>query len=227
MAFNLILKPVSLLVQVFNKTIYPVLTKVKSSLVRESYIKITFSFFFFLSPLIIFLVSIGQILIPELLTNKWIETLPLLLIFGYQSVRMIIASPSGLLFLITGNPDKQWKYAIFISIPLRFAGVFLGYYLFKSAIGIALGINLLATVEMFAGFYITFKLISLKVFDYLEYFKKYFLSIFILIIGLTFITIFTSLLWLSFVLQVLLILIFVIIQKNEIKTNIQKLKEII
>jgi O-antigen/teichoic acid export membrane protein len=227
LAFNLILKPVSLLVQIFNKTIYPVLTKVKSSLVRKNYIKFTFSFFFFLSPLIIFSVSISQILIPELLTNKWIETLPLLLIFGYQSVRMIIASPSGLLFLITGNPNKQWKYAIFISIPLRFIGVFLGYYLFKSALGIAFGINLLATIEMFAGFYITFKLITLKVFDYLEYFQNYFLSIFLLIIGLSFINIFISLLWLSLVIQVLIIAIFVIIHKNEIKINIKNIKDII
>jgi teichuronic acid exporter len=227
LAFNLILKPVSLLVQIFNKTIYPILTKVKSSLIRESYIKFTYSFFFFLAPLIIFSVSISQILIPELLTNKWIDTLPLLLIFGYQSVRMIIASPSGLLFLITGNPNKQWKYAIFISIPLRFIGVFLGYYLFKSALGIALGINLLATIEMFAGFYITFKLITLKVFGYLKYFKSYFLSLFFLIIGLTIINNFISLVWLSCVMQVLFITMFIVINKSAIRINIKKIKDII
>ena len=227
LAFNLILKPVSLLVQIFNKTIYPILTKVKSSLIRESYIKFTYSFFFFLAPLIIFSVSISQILIPELLTNKWIDTLPLLLIFGYQSVRMIIASPSGLLFLITGNPNKQWKYAVFISIPLRFIGVFLGYYLFKSALGIALGINLLATVEMFAGFYITFKLINLKVFGYLKYFKSYFLSLFFLIIGLTIINNFISLVWFSCIIQVLTITVFIVINKNEIIINIKKIKEIV
>ena len=227
LAFNLILKPVSLLVQIFNKTIYPILTKVKSSLIRESYIKFTYSFFFFLAPLIIFSVSISQILIPELLTNKWIDTLPLLLIFGYQSVRMIIASPSGLLFLITGNPNKQWKYAVFISIPLRFIGVFLGYYLFKSALGIALGINLLATIEALAGFYITFKLINLKVFGYLKYFKSYFLSLFFLIIGLTIINNFISLVWFSCMIQVLTITVFIVINKNEIIINIKKIKDII
>ena len=80
---------------------------------------------------------------------------------------------------------------------------------------------------MFAGFFITFRLITLKVFDYLAYFKNYLLSIFILIIGLTFINIFISLLWLSFVIQVLIITIFVIIHKNEIKINMEKIKEII
>jgi O-antigen/teichoic acid export membrane protein len=227
LAFNLILKPISLLVQIFNKTIYPVLTKVKMSLVRKSYIKFTFSFFFFLAPLIIFLVSISQILIPEILTNKWIETLPLLLIFGYQSIRMIIASPSGLLFLITGNPNKQWKYAIFVSIPLRFTGVFIGYYLFNSALGIALGVNLFATIEMFAGFYITFKLITLKVFRYLEYFKNYFLSLFLFITVLIIINIFISLAWLSFLIQILITIVFFVLHKNEIKINIKNIKGII
>jgi hypothetical protein len=197
------------------------------SLVRKSYIKFTFSFFFFLAPLIIFSVSISQILIPEILTNKWIETLPLLLIFGYQSIRMIIASPSGLLFLITGEPNKQWKYAIFISIPLRFTGVFVGYYLFNSAFGIALGVNLFATIEMFAGFYITFKLITLKVFGYLEYFKNYFLSLLLFITGLIIINIFISLAWLSFLIQVLIIIVFFVLHKNEIKINIKNIKGII
>ncbi|WP_166383417.1 lipopolysaccharide biosynthesis protein [Polaribacter sp. 11A2H] len=227
LAFNLILKPISLLVQIFNKTIYPVLTKVKSSLIRDSYISFTYSFFFFLAPLIIFLVSISQILVPELLTNKWIETLPLLLIFGYQCVRMIIASPSGLLFLITGNPNKQWKYAIFISIPLRFIGVFLGYFFFKSALGIALGINLFATIEMFAGFYITFKLINLKIYNYLMYFKNYFFSLFLLITLLFIINTFISLVWFSFLMQLLTIIIFVFFNRNEIGINIKKVKEIL
>ncbi|MCL7752799.1 lipopolysaccharide biosynthesis protein [Polaribacter sp. Z022] len=227
LAFNLIIKPISLLIQIFNKTIYPVLTKIKSTYVRKSYINFTYSFFFFLTPMIILLVSISQILIPELLTNKWIETLPLILVFGYQCIRMIIASPSGLLFLITGNPNKQWKYAVFISIPLRFIGVLLGYYFFRTAIGVAIGVNFFATIEMFAGFYITFKLIDLKISNYFECFRIFFLSLFILVLLLLIINYFITLIWFSLALQIITFILFVIFKKNEIILNIKKIKEII
>lgn len=182
LAFNLIIKPISLLTQVFNKTLYPILTRLKFEFVSTQYSQYTYWFFIIFTPLIIIGVSLSQILIPYLLTDKWISTLPLIIVFGYQAIRMILASPSGLLFLISGNPDKQWKFSIYISLPLRLAGIFVGYLIFDSAIGIAIGINFFATIEMLIGFSLTFKLIKLTFKSYFYRFKKEFIEITLMII---------------------------------------------
>lgn len=181
LAFNLIIKPVSLLVQVFNKTLYPILAKLKLELTSVKYAQYTYWFFIIFTPIIIISVSLSQILIPYLLTDKWISTLPLLIVFGYQAIRMILASPSGLLFLISGNPDKQWKFSIYISFPLRLAGIFIGYFIFKSAIGIAIGINIFATIEMLIGFYLTFRLVKLSIKSYFFQFRKELIEFIIMI----------------------------------------------
>lgn len=181
LAFNLIIKPISLLVQVFNKTLYPILTGLKFELVSHKYAQYTYRFFIIFAPLIIIGVSLSQIVIPYLLTDKWISTLPLLIVFGYQAIRMILASPSGLLFLISGNPDKQWKFSIYISLPLRLAGIFMGYLMFKSSLGITIGINFFATIEMLAGFYLTFRLIKLDIKSYFFQFRKEFIEFIVLV----------------------------------------------
>ncbi|TXD54237.1 MULTISPECIES: oligosaccharide flippase family protein [unclassified Polaribacter] len=227
LAFNLVLKPVSLLVQVFNKTVYPVLTRIKFPELKDSYTKLTSSFFLFLAPLIIFFVAISQILIPELLTDKWLETLPLLIIFGYQSVRMIIASPSGLLFLITGNPNKQWKFAVFISFPLRLTGVLLGYYFYKSALGVALGINLFATIEMLIGFFIAFKLIDLKMDAYFAFFTNTFFQLSLLTLTLVGLNYFITTYLFLLLLQIIVIILYVILIRNRIIENIKNIRDII
>lgn len=181
LAFNLIIKPISLLVQVFNKTLYPILTRLKFEMLSLKYAQYTYRFFIIFTPLIIIGVSLSQIVIPYLLTDKWISTLPLLIVFGYQAVRMILASPSGLLFLISGNPDKQWKFSIYISLPLRLAGIIMGYLIFKSSLGIAVGINFFATIEMLAGFYLTFRLIKLDIKSYFFQFRKEFIEVIVLV----------------------------------------------
>ena len=227
LAFNLILKPISLLIQVFNKTIYPVLTKINTDNIKDSYVKLTSSFFFFLAPLIIFYVSIGQIIIPELLTDKWLQVLPLLIVFGFQSIRTIIASPSGLIFLITGNPDMQWKFTVLISFPLRLIGVSIGYWIYKSALGVALGINLLAVLEMLVGFWFTFRLINLKIISYFKIFKKFILQLLLLIIFFVCINFCVKNYLLSLLLQIVIFIKFIMFNLNSIRESIRSVKNII
>lgn len=230
LAFNLIVKPIGLLVQVFNKTLFPVLAKLKKEEIAQNYTDYTSLFFIVFAPLIVLTISLSQILVPIFLTEKWIAILPLLIVFGYQSIRTLIASPSGVLFLTTGNPDKQWKYSIFISLPLRIFGVFLGYTLIeKSGFGVALGFNISGTIEMVIGFIITFKLIKLNIIKYFQSFRY-------TIIGLLFLTIlfiFSNTVnfnkWLSLALQCCLFILYTLImyKKNKrIKELLIKLKQV-
>ena len=224
LAFNLIVKPVGLLVQVFNKTLYPVLTKLKNKEISQNYIDFTSLFFIVFSPLIVLAVSLSQILVPVFLTDKWIAILPLLIVLGYQSIRTLIASPSGILFLTTGNPNKQWKYSIFISLPLRFIGVWLGYALIeKSGLGVAIGFNISGTIEMIIGFIITFKLVNLGLIKYFESFRDTIIGLLLLIILLVLINTFTFSKWLSLSLQCSLFIFYVFIM---LKRN-KKIKELL
>jgi O-antigen/teichoic acid export membrane protein len=230
LAFNLIVKPVGLLVQVFNKTLFPVLTKLKNKEISQNYIDFTSLFFIVFSPLIVLAVSLSQILVPVFLTDKWIAILPLLIVLGYQSIRTLIASPSGILFLTSGNPNKQWKYSIFISLPLRFIGVWLGYALIeKSGLGVAIGFNISGTIEMIIGFIITFKLVNLGLIKYFESFRDTIIGLLLLIILLVLINTFTFSKWLSLSLQCSLFIFYVFImlkRNNKIKELLIKLRKV-
>ena len=226
LAFNLIIKPVGLLVQVFNKTLYPILAKVDIDDLAKKYTEYTYLFFFTFSPLILFGISLSQTLAPYILTNKWDAILLLLIIFGYQSIRTIVASPSGILFLITGKPKIQWRYSLFISIPLRFTGIFLGYYFLKSALGIAIGINVFATIEMIVGFYVTFKLVNLKILDYLNNFREDILSLSLLSVILALLNKFIDYDWLLISVQCVFFTIFVLLKKQKLHNLLLKLKEL-
>ncbi|MGM5469162.1 lipopolysaccharide biosynthesis protein [Flavobacteriaceae bacterium LMO-SS05] len=227
LAFNLVLKPIGLLVQVFNKTLYPILAQFDKESIAEKYSEYTLLFFFVFSPLIIFCISLSQILAPYILTSKWHAILLLLIVFGYQSIRTILASPSGLLFLLTGNPKKQWRFSLFISIPLRILGMFLGYIIFKSALGIVIGINIFATAEMIAGFYITFKLVDLKIVDYLKVFKEEFISLILLSGGFIIINIFIDYEWISLLAQCICFLGFILFKKEKLNYLLFRMKVII
>lgn len=225
LAFNLILKPISLLVQVFNKTLYPILAKFDRDSIAGKYSEYTLLFFFVFSPLIVFGISLSQILAPYILTSKWDAILLLLIVFGYQSIRTILASPSGLLFLLTGNPNQQWRFSLFISIPLRILGMFLGYIFLKSALGITIGINIFATVEMIVGFYITFKLVNLKIVDYLKVFKEEFVGLILLSGILIIVNILIDYEWLSLFVQCFCFFVFIILKKQKLNYLLFKIKE--
>ena len=81
LAFNIILKPLTIIIQAFNKTIYPILTKLKEELISQKYIDYSSAFFFFLAPFIVYVIALSQIIIPIILTNEWEGTLFLIIVF--------------------------------------------------------------------------------------------------------------------------------------------------
>jgi len=226
LAFNIILKPISIVVQVFNKTIFPILTRLTENKISEKYTDYTSAFFFFIAPLILFLVAISQFFIPILLTDKWDGILFLIVVFAYQAIRTLIASPSGLLFLVKGKPNMQWKYSMFISIPLRFLGILIGYLISKSALGIAIGINIFATIEMFIGFFITFKLIKISIREYFTGFRFFLIQLLVLTLVYLMINLTTGSHIYSIVLYLICFGIFIYLNFNVFKEKITKISDI-
>ena len=226
LAFNIIIKPITIIVQAFNKTIYPVLTKLKKELISDRYIDYTSAFFFFLSPLIIFFIALSQIIIPVVLTNEWSGIMFLIIVFGFQAIRTIIASPSGLIFLVKGKPNIQWKYSMFISIPLRFLGIIIGYFISKSALGICLGINIFATLEMMIGLAITFKLINITIKQYFVVFKSYLIQLLVLSLLFLIINSFINNILYQGLLESLCFIIFIYLNFQVLKDKLKKITDI-
>lgn len=202
LAFNLAVKPINLLIQVFNRTIFPFLTKIQLTRVPKVYSSYTTLFFYVFAPLIVLGVSLSQILIPIVLDEKWLLTLPLIFVFGFQAIRGLISSPSGVLFLVAGQPQKQWRFSLFISLPFRILGILLGFYAIEhSALGVSIGFNISATIEMCIGFWITFKLVKLGIAQYFKSFVPIVFSLILLSLVLLAVHIFITHPWLSIMLQ--------------------------
>ena len=149
----------------------------------------------------------------------------LIIVFGYQAVRTIIASPSGLLFLVKGKPKLQWKFSMFISVPLRFIGITLGYLISKSALGIALGINIFATIEMIIGFVITFKLIEITFKQYFMVFRKFLVQLLVLTLSFVIINYIGNDIY-KVVLDSLCFITFIYININFFKNKLRKFSDL-
>lgn len=167
LAFNIVAKPFGVLIQSFNQSIYPILAKVQETKIAYNYKKYTYPFVIVVSLGVITYIGFAKILIPVLLTDKWIAILPLVLFFGVQVVMQAFGSSSGLLFLLSGKPEKQWHFSLFVVFPFKVLGILIGFFLIsQSSVGVVLGTNITAFISTLMGFYVTFKLVGLDIKSY-------------------------------------------------------------
>lgn len=225
LAFNIVAKPFGVLIQSFNQSIYPILARVDKKKMAENYKKYTYPFIIVITMGISLYVGLTKALIPVLLTGKWIAIVPLIFFFGVQVVLQSFGSPSGLLFLLSGNPEKQWKFSLFVSVPLKVAGVILGFFLLSgTSTGVIIGVNITAFISMLIGFYLTFKMIGLKMSSYFVPIKSFILLLLLFMVLSEFFGKEIDNIWLQ---MLYLSVVFVAICWVIFKTNKQHFEEII
>ncbi len=174
LAVNIVVMPFSQLAQIFSKTVFPLFSKYSNNkaALKESYLKISVILFIIVSPFAIVFAFINAPIINFLLGEKWVLAIPLIPIFCFQIFRNSIVSPVGTIFLVTNRPDIQWKNSLFLVFPFQLLGIFIGYhFLEKTAFGIALGFNLTATLSLFPGLIIGYRLLEIGFKDFYKHYN--------------------------------------------------------
>ncbi|WP_462281091.1 oligosaccharide flippase family protein [Salinivirga cyanobacteriivorans] len=143
LAYDLLYRPTAQITMAYNRILFPTLNKVRNSFqqVTNYYRSSLKAFFTTFSLLFLLFVTALSLVVYVSFFEKWGPIIPLLFIFSLISITRFIISSGGSIILISGKPHIQWKIALFINIPLSFAGIYLGYHYFPftDIINVALG----------------------------------------------------------------------------------------
>ncbi len=182
MAYDFIMKPLSQIMNIFSKTIFPILSEHQNDKVKFNniYIHITYIMTLIIAPILIIIAIIAPLVLPELLGVKWTHAINILQIVSLGAIFTVLGAPVGNIFLAKGRPDLQWKFSLFFAMPFMLLGIFGGYYFTNTALGVAMGYNVALGFILVPGFYIVFSIINLKLSYFFSEIKNLLLSLLIM-----------------------------------------------
>jgi lipopolysaccharide exporter len=122
MAFNLVLRPISQINPMLTKIAFPVLTKVRDDKIklRRGYFKLLDLLSSINSPLLIGVALVAPVMVPALLGEKWLPTVPLIQILSLYALLRSMGNAGGSLVLASGRADLSlyWNLILFCIIPV-------------------------------------------------------------------------------------------------------------
>ncbi len=185
MAYDIIVRPLSQIMGIFSKTVFPIFAEHQKDLKKfqNIYIHVTYIMLIIIAPILIFSAIIAPVLLPNLLGTKWINAVNIFQIIAIGSVFTVLGSPVGNIFLAKGRPDLQWKFSLFFATPLALTGIGLGYYLGNSAFGVAVGYNIALAIILIPGYLLAFPLIDLKLRSFYNEIRKSIFALFLMCIA--------------------------------------------
>ncbi len=184
MAYDFIMKPLSQIMSIFSKTIFPLFSEYQKDLkkVRRMYLRLTHIMLIVIAPILILSAIVAPLALPLILGAKWIHAVNIFQVVCVGAVFTVLGSPVGNIFLAQGRPDLQWKFSLFFATPLILAGLSLGYYFGRSAFGVAIGYNIALGIILIPGFLLAFSIINLKLLTFYNGIKNIINALFIMLV---------------------------------------------
>lgn len=207
LANRLIMNPVGQVLNVLTSTLYPILSVIQHNVakVRETYIKVTVITFSAMAPVIILAGILGPKLIPHFLGPEWEALVPIFLVWCFGAAQRIVMSRQGILFLVMGRPDLQWKYQLF-STPIVIIALLFGVQ--QGALGASVSYNLAQFSVLFVSLYLAFTLIDLRISTYFKRFRFTALALLgVILPGIGLMSWFSSFSWHPIVISGLIVII--------------------
>lgn len=182
-AYRMMLYPLQNITSVFSRVMFPVYSKLQDNnpKIREMYIELANNVALISFPLMLGVTASADILVRSLLGNKWLPTIPLLMLLAPIGMVQSVYTLAGTIFQAKGRTDIWFKWGLLtgiIFIASFIIGLKWGIY------GVAFGYLVANLVTMYPGLRIPFNLIDLNVGDFVKSFKNTFiisLTMFILI----------------------------------------------
>jgi O-antigen/teichoic acid export membrane protein len=181
LAYNLLLFPLTNVSAVIVRVMFPALSIIQhdKQLVREAYITANRYIAAVSLPLMIWILVTAPQLIRVIYGPKWISVIPLVQILAITAAAQSILATVGLIFLSQGRTDVLFKWGAF-SASIFCISFFVG--LRWGVLGVAIAYTIATYVLAYPSFAIPFRLIDLKVKDFLA--KLWSIVLATLILGL-------------------------------------------
>jgi O-antigen/teichoic acid export membrane protein len=176
LAQRLILQPVAQILQVIERTLYPVLANVQQDARRvgELFIKTIYVVLSSVSPFIVAAILIAPVLLPYQLGTQWAPAVPVFFVWGLAALQRILTTRAGLINLTMGRPDLQWKFQI-ISTPVVLGALLIGVR--GGAFGVSVSYVAAQFLMSFLSLHLAFSLIELPIPAYFARFRWVFVAL--------------------------------------------------
>ncbi len=182
-AYRMMLYPLQNITSVFSRVMFPVYSKLQGDnhKIREMYVELANNIALVSFPLMLGVTASADILVRSLLGEKWLHTVPLLILLAPVGMIQSVYTPAGTIFKAKGRTDIWFKWGLLTGVIFITAFVIgLKWGIF----GVAIGYLIANLVTIYPGLSIPFKLIGLRVSDFVKSFRNTFIisfSMFILI----------------------------------------------
>ena len=191
LAYRIMLYPLENISAVVSRVMFPYYSIIQDDNdgYRNSYLKITNSIALITFPMMFWLMSSSELFVLVLLSDKWSHLTILLLILAPVGLIQSIYSPAGVIYQSKGKTDWWFRWGLFsavLTISAFIAGLNWG------VVGVAISYLIITVLTFYPGLAIPFKLIELKVSDFMKSLSKTFmisLGISIVVYGLNYVVI--------------------------------------
>ncbi len=173
-AYRMMLYPLQNITAVFSRVMFPLYAKLQGNnpKIREMYVKLANNIALISFPLMLWITASADVLIKSLLGEKWLPTIPLLIILAPIGMIQSVYTPAGTIFKAKGRTDIWFRWGLVtgvIFVTSFVIGLKWGIY------GVAVGYLIANLITIYPGLLIPFKLIDLHVGDFVVSFGKTFI----------------------------------------------------
>ena len=166
LAYRLMLYPLQNVSAVITRVMYPVLSKIQqdNDKFRNIYTKITNSIALLTFPLMLGLIAVSDNFVLVVFGIKWEPVTNLILILAPLGLIQSIYTPAGMIYQAKGRTDWWFRWGVVTGV-LFITAFWIG--LKWGVIGVAMAYLIVNLITFYPGLAIPFKLIELKVFDFI------------------------------------------------------------
>lgn len=171
LAYRLMLYPLKNITVVITRVMFPVLSKIQNDnkKFRDIYLKLVSTISLLTFPLMLGLVAVSENFVMVVFGAKWEPVTTLILILAPLGLLQSIYTPAGIIFQAKGRTDWWFRWGAFTGV-LFITAFWIG--LKWGLIGVALAYLIVNIITFYPGLAIPFKLIELKVSNFIFSFNK-------------------------------------------------------
>jgi lipopolysaccharide exporter len=159
LAYNLIIRPSTIINPMLGKVAFPVFSRIQNDTIRlkKGYLKVLQSLSILNFPLMAGLAVIAPLAVPVILGEQWVPSIILIQILAIVGLLRSTGNPIGLLLLAKGRADLGFKWNLGLTV-IQIPGLYLGAKL-GGATGVAIAFAILMAINVIFNYLILIRIL--------------------------------------------------------------------
>jgi lipopolysaccharide exporter len=154
LAYNLIIKPSTMINPVITKVAFPVFSRIQNETekLRKGYLKVLQLLATVNFPMMVGLAVVAPVAVPVIFGEQWLPSIILIQILTIVGLLRSTGNPVGSLLLAKGRADLGFKWNLGLTVT-QIPGLYLGAKL-GGAVGVAIAFSILMAIYSIIGYFV-------------------------------------------------------------------------